>query len=201
MTEKGYEKHAWKSLFAMGVVLLVLALPALFGVDVDPIHSERIMGITLEELEASDPRFFEVYVFDTRNVGLLLLLFAILAMAISVTAYRRGEKWAWYALWSFPALFMGFIAIDITAGATLTVLALVGGRGVLQEGLPILEGMLILTLLGLLLPYRKFFPKFLTAARASPGLSASSRTEIRRQGPVRGPPVHRRSPASSRCHP
>ena len=159
MTEKAYEKHAWKILFALGVWFLVFALPALLGVDPDPIHSERIIGMELSELEASNPIFFDLYVFDLRNVGLFMLVFAILAMAISVTAYRRGEKWAWYALWSFPGLFIGLITVDITAGATLTVLALVGGRGVLQEGLPILEGMLILSLLGLLLPYRKFFPK------------------------------------------
>ena len=60
-------------------------------------------------------------------------------------------------------MFIGFMALWINAGATLTVLALVGGRGVLEEGLPILEGMLILSLLGLLLPYRKFFPKVPTA--------------------------------------
>ena len=80
-------------------------------------------------------------------------------MAISATAYRRGEKWAWYALWSIPAMFIGFLALWINAGATLTILALLGGRGVLEEGLPIFEFLLTLSLLALLLPYRKFFPK------------------------------------------
>ena len=151
--------HAWKIHFALGVVFLVLGVPALFGVQLDPIHEERILGMTLEELEASDPRFFDLFVFDLRGGALVFLGFAILAMAISATAYRRGEKWAWYALWSFPAVIVGFITLWINAGATLTVLALVGGRGVLEEALPIFELFLILSLLGLLLPYRKFFPK------------------------------------------
>ena len=159
MKEKAYEKHAWKLLFAMGVVLLVLGVPQLFGVHPDPIHEERILGMTIEELEASDPRGYDLFVFNVIAGGLLFLGFAILVMAISATAYRRGEKWAWYALWSIPALFIGFMTLWINAGATLTVLALVGGRGVLQEGLPFFELLLILSLLGLLLPYRKFFPK------------------------------------------
>jgi hypothetical protein len=26
----------------------------------------------------------------------------MLIVAVSVTSYRRGEKWAWYALWILP---------------------------------------------------------------------------------------------------
>ena len=144
MIEKA-QKHAWKLLFALGVFFLVFALPALLGVDPDPIHSERIMGMTLEELKASDPKFFDVYVFDTRNVGLLLLVFAILAMAISATAYRRGEKWAWYALWSVPVWFIGSAAISLSVEPPVSVL------------LPPIMVFAILGLLGQVLSYRKFF--------------------------------------------
>ncbi len=159
MKEKVYERHAWKLLFAMGVVFLVLGAPLLFGVHLDPIHEERILGMTIEELEASDPRFFDLFIFNVISGGVLFLGIAILVMAISMTAYRRGEKWAWYALWSIPAMFIGFMALWINAGATLTVLAVVGGRGVLEEGLPIFKFLLIVSLLGLLLPFRRFFPK------------------------------------------
>ena len=152
-------KHAWKVLFALGVILLLLGAPALFGIHVDPIHEERILGITIEELEASDPRGYDLFVFNLIGGGLSWVGFTILVMAIAATAYRRGEKWAWYALWSIPALFIGLMALWINAGATLTVLALVGQRGVLEEALPFFELLLILSLLGLLPPYRKFFPK------------------------------------------
>ena len=30
---------------------------------------------------------------------------------ISLTAYRNGEKWAWYTLWSVPVYFLSWVAI------------------------------------------------------------------------------------------
>lgn len=146
MSEKAYERHAWILLFAIGVLILVSAVPHALGVNTDPATAERIVGMTLSELETSNPRFFDLYIFYFRFGGLSDLGFAFLITTISVTAYRRGEKWAWYVFWSLPAFFMGSTAIVLSIGSTLSLL------------LP-LTLFVILSLLGLLLPYRKFFPK------------------------------------------
>ena len=111
--ENAYQKHAWKILFAIGVLFLLPAVPAIFDVDVDPIHDERIMGITLEEPEASNPVVFDLYIFHLRAIGVSVSVFAILSMGISMTAYKRAEKWASYALWSFPVVIIGVILTDI----------------------------------------------------------------------------------------
>ncbi len=146
MSEKAYEKHAWILFFAIGVIFLPAAVSHSLGVNTDPATAERIIGMTLNELEVSNPRFFDLYIFYFRGGGLSDLGFAFLVIAVSVTAYRREEKWAWYAFWSIPAFFMGFAAIGLSIGPSPSYL------------LP-LTLFVILSLLGLLLPYRKFFPR------------------------------------------
>ena len=142
--EKAYEKHAWIILFAIGLFGLVTSLPLLLGIDPDPTRIEGIIGMTMSELEASNPRFLDFVTFSLQTYGLVNIAWYFLITAISVTAYRRGEKGVWYALWSLPAFYVGSTAILLSIGATLLELVL----------LPLL---VILSLLGLLLPYRKFF--------------------------------------------
>jgi hypothetical protein len=36
--------------------------------------------------------------------------FGLLAAVVSVIPYRRGERWAWYALWLFPVTIGGVAA-------------------------------------------------------------------------------------------
>ena len=145
MNEKVYEKYAWILLFAIGVIFLVSAVPHTLGINTDPETVERIIGMTLNELKDSNPGFFDLHIFYFRFGGLSDLGFAFFITAISLTAYRKGEKWAWYALWFLPAYFTGSAAITMSIESSLSLL------------LP-LTMFVILSLLGLLLPYRKFFP-------------------------------------------
>jgi len=145
--EKAYEKHAWILPFALGVLFLPTAVQNLLGIDPDPTTAERIIGMTFSELRASNPGLFDLALYYVRFSGLADLGFAFLITAISVTAYRRGEKWAWYALWSLPAFFI------VSATIVLSTL----GSTALELVLLIL--FMISSLLGLLFPYRKFFPR------------------------------------------
>src|SRR5665647_3685359 len=63
MTEKAYEKYAWILLFAIGVIFLVAAVPATLGINTDPGTVERIAGMTLNELQVSNPGFYNLYIF------------------------------------------------------------------------------------------------------------------------------------------
>jgi len=36
---------------------------------------------------------------------------AILGVGVALTAYRRGEPWAWWAMWSVPAFFVFHAAL------------------------------------------------------------------------------------------
>ncbi len=72
--------------------------------------------------------------------GLGWLSFSFLLLTVSIFEYRRGEKWSWYAFWFIP-VFLGVLAV------------------VWFWAWPLFTLLLILSLLGLLIPYRKFFPK------------------------------------------
>src|SRR5665647_3054946 len=114
MTEKAYEKYAWILLFAIGVIFLVAAVPATLGINTDPGTVERIAGMTLNELKVSNPGFYNLYIFYFSFGGLSDLGVAFFITAISLTAYRKGEKWAWYTLWFVPAYFIGSAAIAMS---------------------------------------------------------------------------------------
>ncbi len=66
--------------------------------------------------------------------------FSVLITAISFNSCRRGEKWAWYALW---------------------ILVVVPGLSLLHADTRSLFDipLVVISLLGILLPYRRFFPK------------------------------------------
>ncbi len=145
MKEKIYEKYAWVVFFAIGAMTIVSAVPHALGLNTDPELVRNIVGMTIEDLKVSNPIFFDLYNFYFRSGGLSDFGFAFLLMVISATAYRRGEKWSWYAFWIVPAFFLGFVALSLTLESSSSLL-------------PPLMMFVILSLVGLLLPFRKFFP-------------------------------------------
>ncbi len=78
--------------------------------------------------------FFLPYGFEVGPIGWGYPFFVI---AISVTAYRRGDRWAWYALWLVPLITVLEIIVNFES--------------------PPLVLVFVMSLLGLLLPVRKFF--------------------------------------------
>ncbi|MEW5747929.1 MAG: hypothetical protein AB1793_03950 [Candidatus Thermoplasmatota archaeon] len=147
--EKIYEKYAWIIFSALGAIILVSAVPHALGYNTDPALVESIAGISIDDLKESDPMFFALYDFYFRSGGLSDLGFAFLLTVISATAYRRAERWAWYAFWFVPAFYLGFAALSLTLDSSESRSSL----------LPPLVLFSILSLVGLLLPFRKFFPR------------------------------------------
>ena len=145
MNEKIYEKYAWIVFFAIGIMFLVSAVPHALGLNTDPALVKSIAGTTIDGLKASNPMFFNLYNFYFSGGGLSDLGFAFFLIVISATAYRRGDKWAWYAFWFVPAFFLGFVALSLTLESSSSLI-------------PPLMVFIILSLVGLLLPFRKFFP-------------------------------------------
>ena len=71
--------------------------------------------------------------------GISWVGFEILALVIILVPFRRGERWAWWTLWLLPGLWLCLFVLS-----------------------PDLVGLLVLTLIsvtGLLLSRRRFFPK------------------------------------------
>ena len=71
-------------------------------------------------------------------LGTALAGFNILALVVVLIPYRRYERWAWYALWMLPLQWL----LQFVFFPDLAYLMLA-----------------LLTTLGLVLPYRRFFPQ------------------------------------------
>lgn len=140
--EPFYQQFAWVILFAVGILVMVPGVLHFTGYNTDPATAEEIVGMSLSELEASNSPLFDLYAFYFRFGGLSDVGFGLLVAILAATAFREGRTWAWYTLWSVPVFFAAAIVLLYLYG--LSILAPVG--------------FVILTILGLLLPIRKFFP-------------------------------------------
>jgi len=154
MNEKIYEKHAWLIFLIIGVMVVAAGLPHAFGFNTDPTLVQTISGQTIDELKISNPMFFNLYNFYFSGGGLSDLGFAFFLIVISLTAYRQGQKWAWYAFWFVPAYFLAWIALSLTLPSASQSSLL----------LPLIL-IIVLSLTGLFLPFRKFFPRAATGPR------------------------------------
>ena len=91
--------------------------------------------------------FYNLVAPEPRDEVLLvpfLLGFAVTTVLISSTSYRKGKKWAWYLLWYVPVFWVIAGYLQYASGGQIPLVTIV------LSPVPVL---------GLLLPYRKFFPK------------------------------------------
>lgn len=140
------------------ILFVVSVIFALFGLGdiiaataVDPAIVQGLTGLTPEELGAVSPQALHLANYMTRAGGVAFLIVGLLAAAIAWTGFRRGERWAWYALLTLPLLnvlifVLMYTHVDFSAG-------------VLPPPLLSAPVFLAITLVGLLLPIRRFFPK------------------------------------------
>ena len=151
---KPFEKHAWLILFVFWAIHLTLSardfLPSLqdFCLACLPgaqtaIHAAT--GLTWTQLAASDSRVAGFLASTLVDDGISGVGFAIFGMAVSMTSYRKGERWAWYTSWSMPVgIFVAQLNLYLLTGSIIVIiLALV---------------FVAASLLALFLPYRQFFP-------------------------------------------
>lgn len=145
--ERAYVKYGWVVYLALGLLWLVVGLTQVFDpeslLDDDALH---ITGLSLNELEVKSPEATELVYFLFGALGMLKTSWSFLVLAITLMGFRKGEKWAWFTMWLVPALLVG-------QGLFNSVLL-----GDFNEMLPWIP-ITTLSLLGLFLPYRKFFPR------------------------------------------
>jgi peptidoglycan/LPS O-acetylase OafA/YrhL len=142
--EKGYEKYAWILVFVPSLIYGLLSLMPLIG-GYYYVHSS---GVINQAVPSSTPSVTINYLnVLARDDGLQGLFLGIL-LAVAATSYRKGQRLAWYVLFWFFVLSIATTILD--ASQPLPGLTLGGNVLVLVA--------LVLSLLGLFLPYRKFFP-------------------------------------------
>jgi hypothetical protein len=104
---------------------------------------ETLTGTPFSQVAVSSPGIADYILY-------LITIFAIFStglrafiMIVAATAYRKGEVWAWCLTWVVPVLFVLDFANDYR------VLRYVNTGSIV---------IIAIMVIGLLLPYRKFFP-------------------------------------------
>ena len=142
-----YEKYGWLVFVALGLLWVVVGFYQAFLPDgLAENDAPHITGMSWSELKASSPAATELVRWFYGALGLLKMSWSFLVLAITLTGYRRGEKWAWYTLWLVPAILVGQGLFDSV---------FLGDLNEMLQWIPITS----ISLLGLLLPIRRFFPR------------------------------------------
>ena len=151
-----FERHAWKIL--VGVILLIgfFGISDMVGGAADLQNGETILmhsltGKSWADLRTEDPEAAHLIEWKFRTDGASLLTIALLDLAICLAGFRRGERWAWVALWT-PSIWM-LLTVFITLNSIQHP-----GFGI---PVPIISGSILLVIqtLCLAMTFRKFFPK------------------------------------------
>jgi hypothetical protein len=153
-TEPFFERHAWKVLLGVSLMIGFFGVGDMLGGASDlqageTVFMHSITGISWNELQAASPRVANLIDLKFRMDGAALTTIALLSMAIGLTGFRRGERWAWYALWALPFWTLSTVVFIVLAEKQ-------PGSG---TPVPIISGSILtaicLSMLGL--SYRKFF--------------------------------------------
>ena len=81
-----------------GAALLPKSLPGPGSAPILPAGFEGYTGGSWEQLVATSPKTAGYITLVFRMYGIYIVAFSLLAIAIAATAYRRGDRWAWWAL-------------------------------------------------------------------------------------------------------
>jgi hypothetical protein len=97
-------RASWVLLTAVTIVGMLNGLYVLLV----PVGGQtELAGRTWEQFAAQDQEVASIYAMDLALLGIVWTAFSLLAAIISVVPYRRGERWAWYALWLVPITYGG----------------------------------------------------------------------------------------------
>ena len=97
-------KRAWLIFFLLGLGAVIAAPIGLLGRPPDPPSPERTTGLTLAEISERVPGMSTYIGSIARQLGNFMLAMGILMAAIAAGPFRRGERWAWYSMWTAPVL-------------------------------------------------------------------------------------------------
>lgn len=150
--ERFLERHSWKWFIVIAVIFGLFGIgDVILGMDADPAIAEGVTGVAWKELQVSNPRIASLIDLYVRPVGMYLVILSITTVTITLVGFRQGDRWAWYVLWIWPlamaSTFLMFFTVEMPPGFPAPP--------------PMLSApvFLVLSVLALLLPYRKFFPK------------------------------------------
>lgn len=69
---------------------------------------------------------------DERNIGLIVLGFAVLGFMLALGPFRQRERFAWTAMWVYPSTFLAVGLLTTLVGGRMDVGLYYGALGVIQ---------------------------------------------------------------------
>ncbi len=103
-----WSRNSWKFLLALVVVIGLFGIgDVIVGVDADPAIPVGITGLTPGEIRAMSEPVHRLIDLQVRAGGLQLIVISVLWSVLVLVPLRRGHKWAWYTLWTFPLWGLG----------------------------------------------------------------------------------------------
>jgi hypothetical protein len=102
-----FERNAWRVFTGISLVVVVFGLGDIVSGGSsfelgEAVLFNRLTGTTWNDLQAAHPGAANLIDYQWRVGGAGLLISGLLSLAICVTAFRRGERWAWYAMGVWP---------------------------------------------------------------------------------------------------
>jgi hypothetical protein len=149
-------RNPWLFFGALSVIIGVFGLgdmasgASTFGAG-ESVMFNGYSGTTWAALQSADQGMARFTDLQVRIGGGYLLMVGLLSLAISITALRRGEPWAWLAMGAWPLWTAITLAILLTTPR-------VPDSGI---PVPVVSGSIVfvLSVAGLALSFRKFFPR------------------------------------------
>ena len=143
-----FERSVWVLFLILGIIeILFGAGDMAVGIENDPAILVSAIGITPSELKAQDLLIYKAMDHQQKLIGLEFLMTGALISMISLTAFRRGERWTWFTFW--------LIAVEMIVGVVSTYNSRLPGESLSP---PFYSGTLfaVLTFVWLAFCYQKY---------------------------------------------
>jgi cytochrome bd-type quinol oxidase subunit 2 len=149
LPEKAYEKYAWVILVLLSI-LLVVNIVIVAGVADHASEFQEDTGVTWQQFTAAYPGVANAYLLNQQLLYVGFIGLALFALIITYFGVRHGHRWAWFATWVFAA--------------ALALTAILFNPSKRPDPGVVYAAFAAVTVIGLLLPIREFFPRQLLGA-------------------------------------
>ena len=106
--------------------------------------NEEFLPPTISEIRAFSPELLDFMLFVLQGYGLFILFGSLLFCIVALIPYRKGEKWAWYAMLVTGAIVTGAMVVMITHMTSHAAISII---------------MIIIWIAGLALPAKEILSK------------------------------------------
>jgi len=115
------QRHAWWGLLAFTLLILFFGIgDVIIGVEWDPGIPLGLAGLTPAQVANESAPAYRLLDFGVRIGGANLAVISTLLTTVLLVPFRRGERWAWWAMWVLPAwalsVFMLYLAFGVAPG-------------------------------------------------------------------------------------